>query len=98
MKTDTIYFVLKSDEEKFTFKSNEILEQIMEQKHNFIRKFGYEPIFINIKNDLVDYLFKNINIKVINAKNIEYPKIVYGMKIKLRYDDLGLYNNEIICI
>lgn len=95
---DTLYFVLKSDEEKFTFKSNEILEQIIEQKHNFMKQFDYEPKYISIENDIVNYLFKNIDLRIINAKNIEYPKIVYGMKIKLRDDNLGLYNNEVICI
>lgn len=92
---DTLYFTLQSNEEKYSFKGNEILEQIAKQKHNFIEKFNYEPRYISIKTDIVDYLFKNATKTI---RNIGYPNFVYGMKIKLRDDDIGLYSNEVICI
>lgn len=97
---DTLYFVLKSDREKFAFKSNEILEQIYEQKCNFIKKFGYEPKYINIPDDLNNYLYEQLIDNVVNVeKHYDYsPKTVDGMIIKSRFDNLGLKDNEAICI
>ena len=96
-KIDTLFFVLESNEEKYEFKINEILEQINKQKNNFIKIFEYEPEFINIEQKIVDYLFRN-QLKVITIKNIGYPKIIYNMKIKLRDNNFGLFSNEIICL
>ena len=97
---DTLYFILKRDREKFAFKSNEILEQIYEQKCNFIKKFGYEPKYINIPDDLNNYLYEQLIDNVVNVeKHYDYsPKTVYGMIIKSRFDNLGLKDNETICI
>ena len=97
---DTLYFVLKSDREKFAFKSNEILEQIYEQKCNFIKKFGYEPKYINIPDDLNNYLYEQLIDNVVNVeKNYDYsPKTVYGMILKSRFKDSILNDNEFLCI
>jgi hypothetical protein len=98
MKKNTLYFYLKSDENKFTFDYHEILEQILEQKANFEKENNYSPKYIRINKDLAKFLYKqtlinNNNLIYIkedkvnsidNDLNDNYARTIYGMEIKER--------------
>ena len=57
MNIDTLRFVLKTSKDKIGFNANEILEQILQQRENFIKRFNIEPKYISIEDDINNFLF-----------------------------------------
>lgn len=73
MKKDTLHFILK-------YTLSEIISKIIQQKIDFIKKYGYEPKYIELDDDLYWFLSKQ---KEINLKNDNKLETIYGMKIKI---------------
>lgn len=72
MKKDTLHFILK-------YTLSDIINKIIQQKIDFIKKYGYEPEYIELDDDLYWFLSKQ---KEINLKNDDKLETIYGMKIK----------------
>lgn len=86
-KRETLIFELPSNEYKFSFTINEILEEIKYQKNEFEEKNNFEPKYISIKDDLNNFLFGKLIDDVINIEKYENynPKTIFGMKIISRF-------------
>lgn len=72
MEKDTLHFILK-------YTLSNIITKIIQQKIDFIKKYGYEPEYIELDDDLYWFLSKQ---KEINLKNDDKLETIYGMKIK----------------
>lgn len=101
MNIDTLRFVLKTSEDKIGFNANEILEQILQQRENFIKRFNIEPKYISIEDNMNNFLFEQIIKNIDIEKHYKYsPNKIYGMEIISRFEKDSLYmkDNEAICI
>ena len=96
MKKDTLLFFLPEREKNW--KEQEILEEIYNQKINFIKRFNYEPEYINILDDIDVFLASKQYDNVV--KDETSFETIFGMKIEVRFKDNVEYvkDNEAICI
>lgn len=98
---DTLLFMLPIG--KITYTALELVEEIAIQKDNFTKRFNYEPKYINIPDDINDFLFENLTIKngiVDIEKNYKYdPTTILGMEIISRFKEPEyIKDNEAICM
>jgi len=93
MKIDTLHYIFP--EEAHSFDIHQIMENILNQKNNFIKRFSYEPNNISLPRNLVNYLENNRNVFL----KIPYSK-TFDMNIIIRSDDVVEYikDNEVVCI
>lgn len=95
MKDNTLYFHLKSTENNHLFSAQQILEQINEQKNEWIEKHKYiKPKYVVIDKGIYEFLYDQLvnksKIKIWFDRNIEdNSKTILGMIVKEE-------NNEII--
>ena len=96
MKKDTLLFFLPEREKNW--EEQEILGEIYNQKINFIKRFNYEPEYINILDDIDVFLASKQYDNVV--KDETSFKTIFGMKIEVRFKDNVEYvrDNEAICI
>lgn len=89
---DTLHFVL-GNKEKYTLK--EIMKDILNQKHNFIKKYNYEPKYIDINRELFWYISRQLF-----KKYKEITETIYGMEVITRDNEIvsAITNNEAICM
>lgn len=82
----TLFFSLETTEDKYSFNANEILEQIQNQRANFIKEHNYKPEYISIPDDINNFLFEQLILKkgVIDIDQHEdySPKTIYGMIVE----------------
>ena len=96
MKKDTLLFFLPEREKNW--EEQEILGEIYNQKINFIKRFNYEPEYINILDDIDVFLASKQYDNVVKVETSF--KTIFGMKTEVRFKDNVEYvkDNEAICI
>lgn len=88
MEDNTLYFKLQSDEKHFKFNAHQILDQIYDQRQDWIIKHKYKkPKYIKINKTIYDFLYEQlvINSKVklwVNGEFENNAKTILGMIIK----------------
>ena len=88
MKDNTLYFHLKSDENNRLFSAQQILEQINEQRNEWIENHKYiKPKYVAIDKEIYEFLYDQLvnksKIKVWFDRNIEdNSKTILGMIVK----------------
>jgi len=85
----TLLFALKSNEDKISFTTNEILQQILYEREHFIKRHNFVPEYIKMPDDLCNYLYTQLieNSVIDIDKHEDYnPKTIYGMKIETYFD------------
>ena len=88
MNNDTLYFHLKSDENNHLFSAKQILEQINEQRNEFIENHKYiKPKYVVIDKEIYEFLYDQLvnksKIKLWFDGNIEdNSKTIFGMIVK----------------
>lgn len=96
IRYDTLHFVLEGD--KFEYSYDELMNQIINQRENFIERHNHYPEFINVSLKIYEFLKR----KTVEEVHFNFGSInsIYGMTIKTRKEENveTLGDSEDICL